>query len=96
MTAQTTGARCACGCGEGARKHFKAGHDARYIGRLKRVADGRLKPGDLPKVMRDAVKLKKSGDGWIATVHYDGQPMGRRRYWTAAGGHKATGRKEVR
>ncbi len=85
MTAKTTGEErahmCACGCGEGAPKHFKIGHDARYVGLLKRVADGRLKPSGLPATMCEAVKLKKSGDGWIATVHYDGSPMGRRSYW---------------
>jgi hypothetical protein len=45
---------CRCGCGETLNpgRRFKMGHDARYHGRLKKLADGRLKPEELAALVK--------------------------------------------
>ena len=44
--------RCLCGCGESPKSEkgrFCMGHDARFHGRLKKLADGRLSMAALKK-----------------------------------------------
>lgn len=43
---------CGCGCGETVARKFAVGHDARFHGQLKRVADGRMKLSELPAAVR--------------------------------------------
>jgi hypothetical protein len=42
--------KCQCGCGEmvgSPKSRFRMGHDARFHGRVTKLADGRLKMADL-------------------------------------------------
>lgn len=68
------GAPCLCGCGELAKsgRSFLQGHDARFHGWMKRLADGRMKPSD-PTIPRSALKLMTVVDG-CPTTDYDGSP----------------------
>lgn len=71
---QEPGAPCLCGCGELAKsgRSFLQGHDARFHGWMKRLADGRMKPSD-PAIPRSALKLMTIVDG-CPTTDYDGSP----------------------
>jgi hypothetical protein len=77
---------CACGCGEETMSYFVPGHDARYKGWIKRLADGRIdasgkdaKTGEkvISAKVLGAMGLKKTKDGAIPTVHYNGDKLGK-------------------
>lgn len=46
---------CGCGCGEQVTRRFKPGHDARFYGWLRKVADGRMKFEELSPFVRKQV-----------------------------------------
>lgn len=47
---------CGCGCGEKVTRTFRPGHDARYYGWLKRVANGKMGYSELAKFVRLQLK----------------------------------------
>lgn len=47
---------CKCGCGELVKNNFRQGHDGRYHGWLKKVADGKLKFAELNETVRRELK----------------------------------------
>lgn len=59
---------CLCGCGEMTASSFRMGHDARFHGWMKRIADGKLDASTLPA---SAVALMTLVDG-VPTTDYDG------------------------
>lgn len=64
---------CGCGCGEETTGYFAPGHDARWHGWMKKLADGRLTPGS-PEVKKVVGKLdlKKTKTGFVPTLDYKG------------------------
>jgi len=60
---------CACGCGAQTTGHFAPGHDARYHGWVKKLARGET-PDNLPAKVKNAMKLKAKGEGWVPTASY--------------------------
>lgn len=64
---------CCCGCGEMVSGFFKMGHDARFHGWMRKLADGRLEVKDIPA---SAAKLMNIVNG-VPTTDYDGSA------WTA-------------
>lgn len=65
--------KCACGCGEDTASWFAPGHDGRWHGWANKLADGRIQPEDVPRKVRDAMKLKKTSSGFKPTVNYNGE-----------------------
>jgi hypothetical protein len=65
--------KCFCDCGEETMGYFAPGHDGRYHGAMRKLADGRTKPGELPKKWQDALgPFKKDGIGHRPTHDYKG------------------------
>lgn len=68
---------CACGCGAETTGHFAPGHDARYHGWIKKLADGRIqrngkdaKSGEqvISTPVLNKMGLTAKGDGFKATT----------------------------
>lgn len=64
---------CCCGCGELVAGSFRMGHDARFHGWMKRIADGKLDPATIAP---SAVALMSLVAG-KPTTDYDGSPWTR-------------------
>lgn len=68
-----SGGACLCACGGTAKpgRSFLPGHDARFHGWMRRLADGRLKPEEVPAA---ALKLMNIDKDNVPTTDYDGSP----------------------
>ena len=71
--ASKPGQPCLCACGQDAKsgRSFLPGHDARFHGWMKRLADQRLKPSEVPAAALKLMNLDKDG---VPTTDYDGSP----------------------
>lgn len=78
--------KCACGCGGETMGFFVPGHDAKYHGWERRLADGRIgsdgkdaKTGErvIGAKVIEAMGLKKKGEGYVPTVDYRGDKVGK-------------------
>lgn len=71
---QKTVRPCGCGCGGETMSHFIPGHDARYKGWMKKLADGRLDQAELKKLMGQKTfgkyTFKKKGTGFVPNETY--------------------------
>lgn len=67
------GQPCLCACGELANpgRAFRQGHDARFHGWMRRLADERLLPSEVPPA---ALKLMNVNRDGVPTTDYDGTP----------------------
>lgn len=65
---------CGCGCKDETMSYFVPGHDARYKGWMKKLADGRLSQDELKKLMGPKTfgkyTFKKSGAGFVPKETY--------------------------
>lgn len=70
-TAATAGV-CKCGCGAPLkpRRHFAQGHDARFHGWMRRIANGELDPSEIPAAAAALMTIKAG----MPTTDYDGSP----------------------
>lgn len=59
---------CGDGCGARVQRNFAMGHDARFHGWLKRLADGRMKPNEVPAGVAKILSLKKKGEGFVPSI----------------------------
>jgi hypothetical protein len=58
--------QCACGCGGQTSGHFVPGHDSRLHGWIRKLADGRMDPKELPAKVRSALELTPTKNGYKA------------------------------
>lgn len=75
--AQAQPAECKCGCGAfaaGKARHFLPGHDARFHGWMRRMAQGLLEPSEIPASARALMSIKSIDGIPTPTTDYDGSP----------------------
>lgn len=58
--------KCACACGGETTGHFLPGHDARLHGWIKKLADGRIEPKDIPSSVVKHLELQQTKTGYRA------------------------------
>lgn len=66
--------KCGCGCGGDTTAFFVPGHDARYKGWMKKLADGKIDQAELKKLMGQKTyglyNFKKKGAGFVPDKTY--------------------------